>query len=165
MKADLKFISILILVCICSSHILAQDWSLTLSGELKSPVKITPKEFASFPRSTVMGIDHDGKQNEYAGVSLYYLLVKGGAPVGDSIHGKNLLLYLQAEALDGYKVVYALPEIDTLFTNRTILVADKKNGSALDEKEGPLQIIVPGEKKHSRWMRQLISLRVLRSKE
>ncbi len=167
MKARFKFIgsAILLLAIFSNAHLFAQDWTLQLTGEMKNPQTLTPKDFSSFPRTTVFGIDHDGKRNEYEGVSLYNLLAKGGVPTGDSLHGKNLLLYLQAEALDGYKVIYALPEIDTLFTNNTILVADKKNGAMLDSKEGPLQIIVPAEKKHSRWIRQLKTLNILRSKQ
>ena len=75
------------------------------------------------------------------------------------------MLYVQAEALDGYKVVYALPEIDTSFTDKTILVADRKNDGPLDAKEAPLQIIIPAEKQHTRWVRQLCALKILRSKE
>jgi len=167
MKAHCKFIgsAIFLLAIFSNTHVFAQDWTLQLTGEMKNPQTLTLKDISSFPRSTVVGVDHDGKQNEYEGVSLYYILAKGGVPTGDSLHGKNLLLYLQAEALDGYKVIYALPEIDTLFTSNTILVADKKNGTALDSKEGPLQIIVPAEKKHSRWIRQLKTLNVLRSRQ
>lgn len=142
---------------------IAQDWTLTVTGKIDSPIDLTPKDFASLPHLKVSGTDHNGNRNEYDGVPLYTILQKAGVPSGDSLHGKKMLLYLQAEALDGYKVVYALQEVDTAFTDNTIIVADKKNNELLDSKEGPLQIIVPKEKKHSRWIRQLRTLRILNS--
>ena len=143
----------------------SQDWELPVNGEVKNPMTFTHSDFVTLPRGNVVATDSKGRRAEYQGVFLFELLLKAGAPSGDSIHGKNLMLYLQAEALDGYKVVYALPEIDTLFTDRIIIVADQKNGGPLDEKERPLQIAVPGEKKHARWIRQLKCLTVVRSKQ
>ena len=139
---------ILLAASLFGSEVFAQEWSVSLTGDVKSPVAFTQKDFDSFPQSTVLVVDHNGKQDQYEGVSLYYLLGKGGVPRGDSLNGKNLLLYLRAEGSDGYKVVFALPEMDTLFSHRMILVADKKDGAALDAKEVPLHIIVPGEKEH-----------------
>ena len=57
-------------------------------------------------------------------------------------------LYLVVEAADGYRVVFALPELDPGYTDRTILLADRRDGKPLSDREGPLQVIVPGEKKH-----------------
>ena len=64
------------------------------------------------------------------------------------------------EASDGYRAGFALAELDPAFTDRVILLADHRDGKALAAKEGPLQIIVPGEKKHARWVRQVIRLKV-----
>ena len=50
----------------------------------------------------------------------------------------------------GYRAVFALPELDPDFNDRVILLADRRDGQALSAKDGPLQIIVPGEKRHSR---------------
>jgi hypothetical protein len=58
-------------------------------------------------------------------------------------------------------VVFALPELDPGFTDRVILLADKGDGHPLDGKEGPFRIIVPGEKRMARWVRQVTILRVL----
>ena len=154
-----------LLLAVWGTAALSQEWTLVISGAVTRPMMITKSVFDTFPRRSTVAVDPKGRTNEYQGVPLYELLLKAGAPSGDSIHGKNLMLYLQAEALDGYKVVYALPEIDTLFTNRIILVADTKNGGPLQDPEAPLEIIVPGEKEHARWIRQLRALKLLRSNE
>jgi hypothetical protein len=42
------------------------------------------------------------------------------------------------------------------------MIADRRNGEALAEKEGPLRIVVPGEKRQARWVRQLTGISVKR---
>lgn len=65
------------------------------------------------------------------------------------------------EAIDGYKVVFALAEVDPAFATREILVADKRDGKPLDAKEGPLRIVAPGDKRAARWVRQVTTLRIV----
>ena len=141
----------------------AQDWSLTISGEVTHSLTLHGKEFISLPHSKIHIADTKGVTSEYEGVSLLYLLQKAGTPLGDSVEGKNLTWYVQAEATDGYKVIFALPEIDSSFTKNSILIADKKNGGSLDTSALPLMIVVPHEQRHGRWIRHLSDLRVLRS--
>jgi hypothetical protein len=80
---------------------------------------------------------------------------------GDSLRGKRLSSYLLVEAADGYRVVIALPELDPGFTDRVILLADNADGHPLDSKEGPFRIVIPGEKRMARWVRQVIALKVV----
>ena len=77
---------------------------------------------------------------------------------GESLRGKRLQEFLVVEAADGYKAVFALPEIDPAFTDRVIILADRRDGVRLTDKEGPWQIVVPGEKRQARWVRQVVAL-------
>lgn len=74
-----------------------------------------------------------------------------------------MALYLVVEASDGYRAVFAMPELDPAFSDRVILLADRRDGRPLPDQAGPLQVIVPGEKKHARWVRQVIRLRIGRA--
>jgi hypothetical protein len=65
-----------------------------------------------------------------------------------------------ASAADGYRAVFALPELDPAFTDGVVLVADKRDGRPLGGEEGPLRLVVAGEKRQARWVRQLTSLSV-----
>ena len=65
------------------------------------------------------------------------------------------------QAADGYRVVFALPELDPGFTDRVILLADRADGHPLDSKIGPYQVIVPGEKRMARSARQVTTLKIL----
>jgi hypothetical protein len=71
---------------------------------------------------------------------------------------------LLVEAADGYRVVFALAEIDPAFATREIILADKRDGKALDAKEGPLRIVAPGDKRPARWVRQVVTLRLIAPK-
>jgi hypothetical protein len=68
------------------------------------------------------------------------------------------------KARDGYAAVFALPEFDPGFTNRVTILADQRQGRALDSVEGPFRLIVPGEKRHVRWVRQVIDIEVIPAK-
>lgn len=64
------------------------------------------------------------------------------------------------EAADGDRAVFSIPELDPAFTDRVVLLADRREGKPLDEKAGPLRIVAPGEKRHSRWVRQVVALKM-----
>lgn len=122
--------------------------------------RLTAEEWAKLPRATIKARDHSGAEATFEGVSARDVVGLAGAPLGQELRGPRLALYVVAEAADGYKVVYALPEFDDGLTDGPILVADRKDGAALGEKEGPLRIVVPWEKRQARWIRQLTVLRI-----
>ena len=124
---------------------------------------ITAQAWAALPRTSVQAIDHDGKEVAFEGVAAREVLKLLNAPLGKDLRGKNLVLYVLAEAADGYRAVYALTEFDADFTDRIILIADRRNGQPLAEKEGPLRIVVPGEKRQARWLRELVGISLKRA--
>ena len=134
-----------------------------VEGEVSTPLRLTAAELNQLPRQTVMARAHDKKEARFAGVALFDVLKKAGLPTGKDLRGKAVALYLVVEAADGYRAVFALPELDPAFTDRVILLADRRDGQALSSRDGPLQIVVPGEKRHSRWVRQVIALRIGRA--
>jgi DMSO/TMAO reductase YedYZ molybdopterin-dependent catalytic subunit len=133
---------------------------LKVEGELPTPLNLTQKDLDALPRHDVTARSHDGKESRYEGVLLHDVLQKAGVTSGVELRGAALTLYLSVEAADGYRAIFTLPEIDPAFTDRTILLADRCDGSPLTTREGPIQVIVPGEKRHARWVRQVTKLRV-----
>ena len=91
------------------------------------------------------------------------ILKAAGVTFGDDFRGPALATYLLVEAADGYRVVFTLPELDSAYTDRVILLADRRDGNPLGGKEGPLRIVVPDEKRQSRWVRQVRSLKLKRA--
>jgi hypothetical protein len=85
-----------------------------------------------------------------------------GVPEGTAVRGEALRLYVVAEASDGYRVIFSLPELDPGFTDAPVIVADSRDGSALDAHEGPLRLLAPRDKRPARWVRNLVRLSVHR---
>ncbi len=137
--------------------------SLSVGGEVERPLKLTAADLGKLPRRSVRVKDHDGNEAEYEGAPLGEILRLAGVKFGEGLRGKSLELYLVAEASDGYRAVFALPELDPAYTDKVVLLADKRDGKPLDAKEGPLRIVVPDEKRHARWARQVIGLSVKRA--
>jgi len=48
-----------------------------------------------------------------------------------------------------------LPELDPDFTDKQVLLCYLKGGAALTAEEGPLRMVVPGEKRQARWVRRV----------
>ena len=133
---------------------------LAVVGAVKTPLSLTAADLAKKPRRSVKATDHSGKEATFEGVALVDLLKEAGAPVGQELRGPSLALYLVVEASDGYRAVYALPELDPAFSDRVIILADRRDGKPLPPPEGPFRIVVPGEKKFARWVRQVTTLKV-----
>ena len=121
---------------------------------------LTAAQIASSPHVTVNVKDHDVPA-QFEGVPLATLLSSAGVQLGDKLRGPRLTEVLTVEAADGYKVVFALAEIDPAFATREIILADKRDGKPLDAKEGPFRIVAPGDKRPARWVRQVTALRIL----
>jgi DMSO/TMAO reductase YedYZ molybdopterin-dependent catalytic subunit len=134
-----------------------------VGGDVERPQQWTMDDLAALPRREVRARDRDGKEATFAGVALVDLLRLAGVPLGQELRGPHLATYLLIEAADGYRVVFALPELDPAFTDREVLLADRRDGQPLAAAEGPLRLVVPGEKRHARWVRQVGSCTVRRA--
>jgi hypothetical protein len=67
------------------------------------------------------------------------------------------------EGADGYTVAYSIGELSPKFTDRKILLADRIDGMPLAAETGPYRVIVEGDKRHSRWVRNVARIQVLDS--
>jgi hypothetical protein len=114
---------------------------------------------ASLERRTIVTEDR-GLRTEFEGVSLREVLMKAGIPFGDALKGPALARVIIASAPDGYRVVYAVAELDAAFTDQIVLLADKRNGKPLLPDTGPWQIVVPNDKRPARWIRQVNKIEV-----
>lgn len=136
--------------------------STTLSVEVENgkSLKLTPADLAKLPRKEIKAKDHDGKDTTYSGVELREILILADAKLGKDLRGPMLAGYLTVEAADGYKAVFGIAELDGLFTDKSVILADAQDAKPLSDHDGPWQIIVPDEKKHGRWVRQVTALKL-----
>lgn len=134
--------------------------TLQVSGPAGQSVELGTRELDTMPRETAHVVDEKGTQASYEGVPVIEILRRVGTPIGHDMRGKQMTLYLLVGASDGYHAVFALAELDPGFTDRHVILADRRNGKALSSNEGPFRIIAPEEKRHARWVRNVTSLTV-----
>jgi hypothetical protein len=121
---------------------------------------LTKAEIEALPHVKVSASEH-GQRAGFEGVALRSVLEKAGVGLGETLHGKAMASCLLVEAADGYRVVFALPELDPGFTDKQIALVFLKDGKPLDQKEGPYRIVVPDEKRMARWVRQVTALKIV----
>ena len=159
------FSVILLVLLLASGFTYAQSTTFKVDGEVEKQLILTERDFAKLPRTEVKGKDKDGKEHLFSGVAVSEILKQAGATLGGQLRGKNLTKYLVAKAADGYQAVFALAELDPEFTDQVIIIADKVDGQPLPKGEGAFRFVVPKDKKHARWVREVISLRVVSATE
>ncbi len=81
-------------------------------------------------------------------------------PAGEALRGRELAQAVVITGADGYRLAYGVAEFDPAFTDRVAVLADRKNGAPLTGNEAPFQLILTGEKRPARWVRQVISIEV-----
>lgn len=121
---------------------------------------VTAVQIAALTHVAVDVLDHD-KPAHFEGVPLAAVLSLAGIQLGETLRGPRMSEMLLVEAADGYKVVFALAETDPAFATREIILADKRDGKPLDMREGPWRIVASGDKRPARWVRQVITLKVI----
>jgi DMSO/TMAO reductase YedYZ molybdopterin-dependent catalytic subunit len=140
----------------------AAEAVVEIGGEVGKPLVLDAAALAKLPRSSVRASAH-GVDGEWTGVPLVEVLRAAGAPVGDALRGPNLQFYVRVSAADGYRVVYALAELDPAFRDDGVILADRRDGRPLAADEGPFRLIAPREARPGRWVRQVTAIDVLRA--
>jgi hypothetical protein len=132
-----------------------------IAGEPAQSTTITVAALAKLPHKTVKVPGTEGGTLEYSGVPLVEVLKLAKVPLGEDLRGRAIApLAVIVEAADGAKAVYALAEVDPSFSDKLILLADKRDGKALGQDEGPYRFVVPSDKRRARWLRQVKTIQV-----
>jgi DMSO/TMAO reductase YedYZ molybdopterin-dependent catalytic subunit len=158
--AKLILAALVLLPCV-GTHA-AEPATLAITGAVERPLNVQISDLEKMPHVRVEVKDHDGNLVTYEGVPLGELLKSAGAPIGEKLRGPNMASYVLAEAKDGYRVLFALPELDPAFTDSQILIAYAENGKPLPDGQGPFRIVAPQEKRPARWIRLLQRIQVVK---
>jgi DMSO/TMAO reductase YedYZ molybdopterin-dependent catalytic subunit len=135
--------------------------ALVVKGAVKLELHLTLADLKAMPRMKVTAKGHDGTTHEYDGVALSSLLAKAGVPQAGDLRGKRMALCVVAEGSDAYRAVFSLAELDADFAAESVLVADTVDGKDLGADQGPLRLVVPGDKRQGRWVRLLKAISVV----
>lgn len=132
-----------------------------ITGQVDRPYVLTEALAETLPVVEVTAADHGAEPTVYRGTPLSAVLEHAGVELGVTLRGARMASYLLVEADDGYRAVFALPELSTLFGHGEVYLVWRANGEPLTEHEGAFRLVVPGETRHARWVRQVRTLRVV----
>jgi hypothetical protein len=149
-----------VLLALTQLAVLASGQQLTIQDEGGKQTVLARADIEALPGLKVT-TGASSSSATFEGVSLNSVLEKAGVGLGETMKGKRMASYLLVEAADGYRVVFALPEIDPAFGDKRVILAFLKDGKPLDAKEGPYRIVVPDEKRMARWVRQVTTLKII----
>ncbi|MFC0182022.1 Oxidoreductase molybdopterin binding domain-containing protein [Pseudarcicella hirudinis] len=152
---------LLVLTCFIQGISKAQQAVIKVQGEVLKPLSLSIEDLSKLPQISITAKDKDAENHVFSGVALNEVLKLAGVTLGAQLRGKNLSKFVLAKANDGYEVLFALPELDSDFSDDIILLATKADGKPLGEGVGPFRLVVPKDKKHARWIRELNSIQVV----
>jgi hypothetical protein len=121
---------------------------------------ISAQDLAALPHAEVSVAEAQGT-GIYRGPALRDVLTLAGAPAGRALRGPAMALVVLAEASDSYVAAFTVSEVDPQFGARTAVIAITRNGVPLVDRDGPLRIVVPDDEFHARWVRHLVTLRLV----
>jgi DMSO/TMAO reductase YedYZ molybdopterin-dependent catalytic subunit len=161
----LRFIRRLVLVGLFGATALSANAaeSVRYLAPGKTPVVLDEKSLAGMARTTVQAGAHGDTPSAWEGVALVEVLRAEGAPLGKALRGDALANYVRVTASDGYQVVFGLGELDTDLGAAKVVLVDRHEGKPLDEKDGPLRLVVPGDQRPARWVRNVSTIELLRA--
>jgi len=166
-RVSLALISLVLLLTVMpaarAASAQAAGATIHIGGVDTQSIVVSEADLHALPRVTLKVTDEKGTPITYDGVPVADLLRKAGAPIG-KLKGPRMKRYVVAIAADGYEAVFALAEFDPAFTDRVIILADRRDGHAIAPPEGPFRLIVPGEGRHARWVREVTALEVEEAK-
>ena len=136
----------------------AQTIDLSIVGVQPKAQTMTIADLRKLPGQKVQVTNEKKQEGEYECTTLNAVLTQAGLQLGTAIRGKRLAEYAVVSARDGYSAVFALPELEPMFTDRTVFLCYAREGSALTGEEGPLRVVIPAEKRPARWGRQVSTI-------
>jgi DMSO/TMAO reductase YedYZ molybdopterin-dependent catalytic subunit len=137
---------------------------IKIGEAVKIPFTVTAADLRKMPRTTLRVENlHSQKTEVYEGVPIAALLEKAGVPQGEQIRGAALATYVLVDAVDDYRVVFSLAELDSGFEDSEVLLADTMDGAPLPAGLGQFRLIAPHEKRPARWVDMVRSITVVRA--
>ncbi|MFT3807553.1 molybdopterin-dependent oxidoreductase [Arenimonas sp.] len=117
--------------------------------------------FEGLPRREVSAGSHGDKPSRWQGVALADVLRNAGVPMDKALRGAHLAKYVRITASDGYQVVFGLAELDADFGKAEVLLVDRHEDQPLTKEDGPYRLVVPGDARAGRWVRNVVRIEVL----
>ena len=133
---------------------------LTIRRPDGTSISLSAAQLSALPRVNGRASAH-GNAFAYEGHDLREVLRLGGITSVDSLRGRDLRRVVVFAGSDGYAAVMALSEFDSSIGGRRAIVVDREDGKPLPAERGPRRLIVEGDQRPTRWVRQLVRIEVV----
>jgi hypothetical protein len=134
--------------------------SLTLTIDGKSTT-LSLADLKAMPQKTLTAKNgHTSMDETYTGVAVGDLLAKYGFAFDNATAKRVYHSYVRAEGTDGYWVLYSASELEPILRETGSIIALTLDGKPLTE-DGEFKIVMAGERRPARWVRNLKSLTVV----
>lgn len=111
--------------------------------------------------SHAISLSAHGKTQTCSGPLLADILKRKGLPGGESLRGGEMRRGVLVHARDGYEVLFSLGELDATLGNRQAIIATSCDGKPLEPDAGPYRLVVGGEARPARSVRQIDSIAII----
>ncbi len=126
-----------------------------------APMVVSHAALTGLPRTQITASIHQEAPSQWDGVLLADVLHLVHAPQAGELRGREMTKIVRITAADGYQVVFSLAELDADFSHTTVLLADRHEGRPLTVEDGPYRLVVPGDKRAGRWVRNIKSIELI----
>lgn len=100
------------------------------------------------------------EKSTFSGVRVRSLLSLLNVPAGHELRGRWLRYVVTVTGADGYQASFGLADFEPSLSSRRAIVAWQRDGAAMPAGESPLRLVIEGDTRPSRSVRELIELRV-----
>lgn len=121
-----------------------------------------PDAWKKLPRVAARVMER-GRAATYSGVPLATVLpgrIKGDATMASLRGLADAVVLVRAE--DGYQAAVSAAAVALDKKGERFLLALERDGKALDARQGPVRLIVPGDPEHIRWVRNVVAIDLVR---
>ena len=101
---------------------------------------LSVSELAKLPAIEVEAVDR-GTKHRYTGILVWDILNQFRAQLGDALPDSVPSIVVRVTGLDNYSVDFALTEFDPAFSDRSIVLAERQDGSPLPENALPFRFL------------------------
>lgn len=156
----MRFLPLLLALLVVAPSASAQTaTSLTVIGPDGREIALAAATLSALPRAHGTATAH-GHTFTYEGTDLRLVLQAAGIAT-DSLRGPALSRVVRFIAADGYSAVLALTDLDPSIGGRRVTLVDREDGKPLPADYAPRRVVIDGDRRPSRWVRQVVTIAVV----
>ncbi len=125
-----------------------------------SSVTLTATQLAALPRVVGRATTH-GNTFSFEGSDLRDVLRLAGVTPTDSLRRAQMRRVIVFVGADGYSALIALSDLDPSIGARRVTLVDRQDDQPLPAEAGPRRLIIDGDHRAARWVRQVVRIEVV----